>query len=262
MSIARAAADERLRCDGLGVLGWVNVRRGDDDRVLELSGEGLDVARRLGDKHRTGEFLNLRGSSPSIALEERVRMCEESLGLFETVGDRVMSSRVLGNLAYLQMAEGDSAAACRRLREAMQLLRVIGDERGLALNMCNLGFALFLDGATAKAQAVFDEQLRVSRRQGDLALVAYGNLGHALLASRNGDCEQAAELHGVADGIHETLGTHVEGVESQAREADIAALRATLGDATFEAAYSAGRMRSVEATFAHALDPNPGTVSL
>ena len=142
------------------------------------------------------------------------------------------------------MAAGEYAAACRRLTEAIRLLRESRDDRGLAVCLCCLGFALLLDRMIDEAQTAFDEQLRISRRHGDLGLVAYGLLGLAMLASRNGDSEQAAELHGAADAIHETLGTRVEGFESRMREADVAALRATLGDATFEAAYSAGRTRS------------------
>ena len=252
LKIARRVADAHTQCDALCVLAWVNVRRGHDDLVLGLTEEGLKVVRLLGDPHLTAELLNLQASSPSITLGERVRMCEESLALFEKAGDRAMSSRMLGNLAYLEMDAGEYAAACRRLTEAIRLLREIGDERGLAVCLCNLGFALFLDRMVDEAQTVFDEQLRISKRHGDFGLVAYGQLGLAVLASRNGDCQAAAELHGVADAIHETLDTRVEGVESQVRDADIATLRATLGEATFEAAYALGRTRGMEPAFANA----------
>ena len=260
LSIARSGADVHTQCDALVVLAWINVRRGDDDLVLGLSEEGLTLVQSLDDPHMMAELLNLRASSPSITLDERVRMCEQCLTLFEKAGDRLMSSRTLGNLAYLEMAAGEYPAACRRLTEAIGILRDAGDERGLALCLSNLGFALFLDGMSDEAQTVFDEQLRVCRRTGDLGLTAYAQLGLALLTSRNGDFAAAAELHGSADAIHETLGTRVEGVESQIRDADITSLRAALGETTFEAAYTLGRTRRMDATFANALVSDSDTV--
>ncbi|HET7049353.1 MAG TPA: hypothetical protein VFI54_13915, partial [Solirubrobacteraceae bacterium] len=47
----------------------------------------------------------------------------------------------------------------------------------------------------------------------------------------------AASLHGIADAIHEKLGTVAVGLEARLRDADIARLREALGDAAFETAY-------------------------
>jgi predicted ATPase/class 3 adenylate cyclase len=247
LRIARAEGDEHLRGKALLVLAEVTVRR-DDDRLLELTEEGLDVARLVGDEHLSAELLNARASSPSLTHHERVRMCEECLATFSRLGDRVMASRVLGNLAYLEIVAGEYQSARPRLNEAITVLRELDDARGLTVSMCNLGLSLFLDGMTADAQATFHEMLRISQRNGDLEMVAYGQLGLALVASRCGDSEAAAELHGAADAIHETLGTRVQGVESQARDSDIAALRVTLGDSRFEEAYRLGRTPRADAT--------------
>jgi predicted ATPase/class 3 adenylate cyclase len=247
LRIAQAEGDEHLRCDALSVLAWVNVKTGDDDRVLELTKAGLGVARVLEDAHLMANLLNIRASSPTLVHRDRVSMCEESLGLFRRAGNQNGCSRVLGNLAYLEMASGEYRAACRRLNEAIELLRELDDTRGLTVCLCNLGFSLFLDGMISDAQTTFDEMLRIARRDGDLGMVAYGQLGLALLASRQGDSETAAELHGVADAIHETLGTRVEGVESELRDADIAALRVRLGDVAFDTAYGLGRIQRADA---------------
>ena len=87
---------------------------------------------------------------------------------------------------------------------------------------------------------MFSESLRVARQNGHLVMLAYAQLGLALLATRNGHAETAARLHGAADAIHESLGNHVEGVESRLRYADLARPRAELGAAAFEAEYRAG----------------------
>ena len=74
------------------------------------------------------------------------------------------------------------------------------------------------------ARHMFDRTLRTSRRTDDLYVFAYAQLGLALLATRAGDAYGAATMHGVADAIHEKLGTSVDPVESRLRAAHISAL--------------------------------------
>jgi hypothetical protein len=146
------------------------------------------------------------------------------------------------------MLAGDPRSARDRLGEAVRRAREIEDQRGVCFYDCNLGFASYLDGAVDVAGACFDESLAVAARIGDFAVTAYGQLGLALLASRQGDHETAARLHGVADSMHARLGSTLDAVEARLRDADIASLRGVLGDAAFEAAYSLGRERDVDAT--------------
>jgi hypothetical protein len=71
-------------------------------------------------------------------------------------------------------------------------------------------------------------------------MVAYAQLGQALVASRSGEPRAAARLHGAADGINARLGTRFDSLESRLRAADLLRLRATLGVTAFRAAYNAG----------------------
>ena len=170
-----------------------------------------------------------------------MRDCEESIALFQQVGNRVMYVRALANLGYLELRAGRVEAARARFDEALGLARTIADPRGLSVHTCNLGFALHLAGADAEARALFEESLLIASSNSDLAMVAYARLGLALLASRAGDEKAAARLHGSADALHDKVGTQFQTVEARLREADIARLRRDLGDADFDDAYSAGR---------------------
>jgi hypothetical protein len=72
-------------------------------------------------------------------------------------------------------------------------------------------------------------------------MVAYANLGLALVASRAGDAQTAASLHGAADAVNDRLGTQFDSLEARLRDADLTRLRAALGDTGFQSAYSAGQ---------------------
>jgi tetratricopeptide (TPR) repeat protein len=139
------------------------------------------------------------------------------------------------------MADGDINTARRHFKEAMRLVRGTGDSQGLTLTTLNLGFACYLGGDDSQARALFADALRTARRNSDMHSLAYAQLGLALLATRAADTRQAAALHGAADATFESLGSHAEAFEARLRTADIADLRATLGDGAFELVYNAGR---------------------
>ncbi len=113
------------------------------------------------------------------------------------------------------------------------------------MHACTLGFASYLDNADTDARAMFNQSLAIAQRNGDQLMVAYARLGQALLASRSGDAQGAAMLHGAADAIHDKLGTHLDSLESRLRDADLTRLRAALDDTAFQRAYNAGHAADV-----------------
>jgi predicted ATPase/DNA-binding SARP family transcriptional activator len=247
LAIAQALGDEHLRAEALYVLALINGSRGNVEVELELTGEGLALATAIADPHLTALLLIERGSSPHLSPAERARANENSLELSRQAGNKVLHLRTLNNLGYLQMEAGEIAAARARLAEGVRLAREIGDRRGLSFNSCTLGFASYLDHADTEARAMFDQSLAIAQRNGDQLMVAYAHLGLALVASRAGDAQAAATLHGAADAIHDKLGTRFDSLESRLRDADLARLRAALGDAAFQTAYDAGRAPEVPA---------------
>jgi len=238
LAIARALGDEHLRVEALCALATVNVYQGNEDELLAIADEGLQAARKLGDPQLTSWLLGQRATAQSLSYDERVRTYEECLCLEREAGNQVMYLRNLNQLGNLEMEAGQIGAARVRFAEALRVARTIGDRRGLSLYTCNLGFAAYLAGDDPEAQAMFDESLQAARRNGDSLTAAHAQLGLALLASRRGDAQAAASLHGSADAIHEKLGTVTVGVEARLREIDIARTRDALGDTAFKTAYA------------------------
>jgi predicted ATPase len=250
LAIAHTLADEHLHAEALHVLALVNLRRGNEQAHLDLTGEGLALAVALDDPHLTALLLMTRGSSPHLSHDERARTVEKSLELSRQAGNKVLHLVSLNNLGYLEMEAGEISAARVRLAEGVRLAREIGDRRGLSLHSCTLGFASYLDNEDADARAMFDQSRDIAQRNGDQLMVAYADLGLALVASRAGDAQTAARLHGAADAIHDKLGTSFDTLESGLRDVDLTRLRAALGDAAFQNAYNAGHAPDVPAAAA------------
>ena len=229
LEIARAVGDEHVRVEALCALASVSAYQGHDEELLAITDDALPAARRLGDPQLICWLLGQRATAQSLSHAERFRIREEGLALEQLMGDRVMYVRDLNQLGYLEMEAGQIDAARARLSEAVRVARTIGDQRGLSIYTCNLGFASYLDGDETAAGTMFDESLQIAQRHGDVLTAAHAQLGLALLASRSGDARAAADLHGIADAIHEKLGTAARGLEARLREADIATLREALG---------------------------------
>jgi predicted ATPase/DNA-binding SARP family transcriptional activator len=241
LSIAEALRDERLRADALAGLLELAANRGDAETHQALSAAAFQTVEELADPHLKAQLVVVAAMSPHVPLSERVPAFEEALALVRQTGDQGLEARILGSLGYLALDAGEIDAARSYLEESTRLVRRVDDRAALSGCTCNFGFASYLDGADNDAQRAFDETLRMARRNADPLMVAYAQLGLALLTSRTGDAYGAATLHGAADAIHERLGTSLDPVESRLRVADISALREVLGDATFHRAYDAGR---------------------
>jgi predicted ATPase/DNA-binding SARP family transcriptional activator len=242
LASAGALAEEHLRAEALHVLALINESRGNEQAHLELAGEGLALATALGDHHLMALFLMTKGSSPHLSHAERARTVETSLELCRQAGNTVLYLGTLNNLSYLEMEGGEVSGPRARLVEGVRLAREIGARRGLGLLSCTLGFASYLDDADTDARTMFDQSLAIAQRNGDQLMVAYAYLGLALLASRTGHAQAAATRHGAADAIHDRLGTRFDRLESRLRAADLARLRAALGEDEFQTAYDAGRV--------------------
>ena len=252
LAIARALSHDRLRAEALHVLAVISGRRGNEQAHLKLTGKGLALARALDDRHLTALLLTERGSSPRLSHAERARTVEKSLEISRQAGNKVLQNSALNNLSYLEMEGGQIGVARVRLAEAVRLAQEIGDRRGLSSYLCTLGFASHLDNADTDAREVFEQSLAIAHRDGDQLMVAYAHLGLALIASRAGDAQTAARLHGTADAIHNKLGTRFDSLESELRDADLCRLRAVLGQTVFETAYNAGHAPEVRAVAAPA----------
>ena len=95
---------------------------------------------------------------------------------------------------------------------------------------------------TPLLEARFDEASRIAQRNGDLYIVAHAQLGLALLIARAGDATRRGQSPR-RRGRHPRKARHaLRRGRIPTPNADIAALRARLGDSAFERAYNAGRI--------------------
>jgi tetratricopeptide (TPR) repeat protein len=129
-------------------------------------GDGLALARSLGDRGREAALLNNLGG---IALargrlaEARERF-EQSLAQSEAVGDQRRAATALSNLGALAHYRGETDAALQHYGESLRRSRNAGDQPGVAAMLLNLLLLVSTDPAqTARARSYGEEAIRVAR---------------------------------------------------------------------------------------------------
>ena len=162
----------------------------------------------------------------------------EAIACTQRSGDRLVAYYLHTEFGVHALRTENITAARAHLQQATQAMRAIGDENThLSINM---GWVLRQESDRDGARSSFSEALRMSRRNGDRAGIAYASLGLACLAADTGDWDRAALLHGVAQAFLDPTGLPWQELEARYRGDSLDQLRAHLGRQRFERAYAQG----------------------
>jgi predicted ATPase/class 3 adenylate cyclase/DNA-binding CsgD family transcriptional regulator len=262
--IARGLADDAITADALSELCWFRYEHGDLPAALAQIDEAVGLARTAGDPRLIAELLSHRAvfEGEDGDMDAAFADQEEALALSRATGDNYRLAITLANFGVDELTAGELGAARAHLQEANMLADNLGYPNLAAALRENLGFVDLVDADPRNARRLFLDSLATARITGVKSSYSRGALlGLALAAGADGDPTVAATLHGVAD---EHAGRAFAGIEVGLRDRDHARLRATLGDAAFEAAYARGRTLSQADAItlaSAAAEPDPGVAS-
>jgi predicted ATPase/class 3 adenylate cyclase len=249
VKLARQLGTGRLLIESLAALSFVCYFAGQPERGLPPGREAVERARQLGDDVLLGaslmEYLHCYAlMDPAHAGP----LFTEAIACTLRSGDHLVADLLLNNAGVHALRAGDIPAARAYLEQAAQATQTIGgDHLHLSINM---GWVLRQDHDPDGARASFETALRLSRRTGDRADVAYASLGLACLAADEGDWHRAAMLHGVAQAFLDRAGLPWEELEARYRRDSLDRVRAHLGQDQLERAHAT----SMALSFGEAFD--------
>jgi tetratricopeptide (TPR) repeat protein len=231
---------------------------GDAAAALSLLDESLMLYRTLGDAWSVAHILaDLgmialgRGDTPRA----RARY-EEGLALARALGDGALIAAALNNLGEVARYEGDHARAAALYEEGLDLFRKQGNQQDVPRLLHNLGYVALREGETARGDALFRQSLdlfRAIRVERGVAEVVAGLA--AVAAARAGtpaDGVRAARLWGAAEAWHTAGGAPLWPADRAERDRYVPLARAQVDEATFAAAWAAGRAMGLEQGVAYA----------
>ncbi len=226
----------------------------DLDAGKHLFMRALDITRALDDRLQMAWVLALLGYTMLREPLAATPIVEESLALFRELNHLPGIAQALNIIGEIARFSGDDNYAIRAYEECLAVSQQTGEKRRIAFMYNNLTFIALHKGEAERARDLGRQGLQLARAMNnrlklatDLALLA-GAIG-AL-----GRPRQAARLLGASEIALERLGAFHQLNDKQEVDVIMAAVRAQLDDATFQAAWAEGRGLTLEQAVAQALD--------
>lgn len=238
LALAHGAGDLTLEALCLASYGSSLSQNGrDDGRVF--AEQALVLARTTGVAGVLCEVINGIQWVPDD-LPKHLALLREGIQIAHASRDTYRESMLHEIYAlYVLMGGPEGLGEARRsLERALDLLHGGFGTNALALET-NLGFVLLQEGDVQRASDTFVRLLRLVRLRGNRTLNAYLVLAIALASTRLAEPVRAAALHGGADSMRSEFSVTWETMEAELRDADLAELRALLGD-EFDRRYADG----------------------
>ena len=243
------------RAKALARAGYIAWEQGDYERSVALSEESLALSRKLGDEAGVAAVLYTLGWAALFRneLEQASSLTEEAITLQREMNDTVGVARSLSILGLAVNAQHDHERAIALHEEGLALARDTEDSFAIVLSLMLGAIASLNRGDHQRTKVLLKEGLELSQRLKTMHVTA----GHLhLSAALAGSQEQpvrSARLWGAGESLREAIGTILSPVEHHFYDPYLAAARAQLDEATWEAAWAEGKAMMLEEACEYAL---------
>lgn len=261
LSLRREVHDTLGVSAALNNLGQVARDQGDLPAALAFHEESLALKRAMGDKLGIAVSLTNLGN---VAYSQHDwatarALFTEGLALQREMGAKRSIAILLNNLGLVAQAQGDPAGARALHEESLALYREIGDKWGMAYALLGLGLvALTAPRDLIAARAHILASLRLRQNTGDRLPQTSSLIGAAGLVLQEGHAQRAAQFLGTVATALQTLKVTLETEVEPWHNQTLAAARAQLGEAAFNAAWAEGEKMTLDAAVQLALqEPLP-----
>jgi predicted ATPase/DNA-binding SARP family transcriptional activator len=229
-------------------LGSVALDQEQLDEALAHYWLAIEIRRRLGNRIGVASVLNNMAlcSHARGELDEAEALFTESLSLYREMDDRYSTGSSLGYLAALTLTRGDPQRARDLYQESLDIRRELGDLRGVGLALNGLGQAALQLHDPVTSWTRFTDALIVLVELNDYVAMVESLAGLAAVAQTMDEPEQAAKLLGATIAVSEDYHTLLSSDTRNKMTPLIEAVRVTLGDARYKAAWARGRSLTSE----------------
>ena len=246
------------RAKALGELGFILLFQQDYGPALAALDEAVALYKELGDRSGAAFALaNLGWAVLHGYYRERLpTFLKESEALLEGGLEDHPRAYLSIIMATATVWQGDLDLAATRIEEAIAMCRELGDLRNVAMAIFNLGGIHLRRGDIGRAIEAFGECARISGQLGDPLGAAYCIWIFGAVNARLGRPIRAARLWGAAEALREQMGMSFSRYDlaESGYEGDLAAVRFTLDQVTFDAAWAEGRAMPPDQAIEYALE--------
>ena len=256
LSIYREVGDQQGIASALIKLANAATEGGDYQATSELLEEALAIWRARGDKHGTARALISLGWAalrPGNYQLAKTRL-EEALAISRALGDTRSIGFELSGLGEVALRQGDYPHATQLLEESLALRTQLGSKWGVGVSLGTLGWVAARSGDWSQAAARLGESLEVRQEIGDKGGSAWCLERLAEVAVAQSQPKKAVCLLAAGAALRESIGSVIDPIDRPEYDHRVNALRETLGESRFAAAWDEGSALTLERAVAYALE--------
>jgi tetratricopeptide (TPR) repeat protein len=248
-------APPELRARALHAAGSLATRQGDYEAAAGLFEESLALWEELGDAAGTARSLLSMGTVAAEQgdQERAIELSERSAELYQESGDQRGHAHAVSNLGGIALERGEYAKAAQLSEQAYGLFETLEDAEGMAFALVNQGFAALSEGQHDRAVEHLREALRRLAELEFKDVIGYCFEGLAAVLALTGRAQEACKLLGAAEALRESLGVGLAPAEQATHDKTVAAVQSSLGERRFSAAWRQGRELALDEAIAYAL---------
>lgn len=255
LRLFRETGDLRRIATALRFMGWLVHDLGNLEQGAQFVDEALVLTRELEDKPELMDTLSDRAMIAARLgdFARAEQLFGEQLALSRRLGHTGGVSSALGGLAMVARYQGQFDHAQSLLEEARKLDQHSAVPFNTGVRGLIYGAVAYDQGNVAQAARLYRDSLAIFRSMKAKWDCTACIEGLASVASAEGDAARAVRLWGSAAASRAALHAPLPPVDRPRRDAMLAELRRTLGDAAFEALWAEGQALTLEAAVAEAM---------
>lgn len=255
LAISRELADKPGMVEAIDGLGEVATEEGDYAKAIPLLEEALAISRELQDTYGVGNMLIQLGWAAQRTGEYGLaaERLSGGLALYRQLDSAHGASLALSGLGEVAVRQGEYGRAVAFLEESLALRRALGHKWGIAVCQGTLAWAALCQADYAQARQLLGESIAIRREIGDKAGVAWCLEKLAQIAFAQGYPQQAVCLYGATSALRQSIGSVVDPADQPEYKRSIDALKAQLGNAAFQQAWTEGREMTLDQAISSAL---------
>ncbi|NTU80280.1 MAG: tetratricopeptide repeat protein [Chloroflexales bacterium] len=186
----------RARATALYRAGFLALFQGDMARTTVLGEESLALFQTLGDQRGIAwaSYTLASGLQASPEDQRAMDLLSESLRLARALDEPLLAGWALNDMAAVSMRQGGYREAAQTFQEALALFERLGDTRDLAVCLNNLGAVAEALGDDRRAADLYAQSLTRFQELGDPGGLATCLMNLGRCAQRQGDSERAVSL--------------------------------------------------------------------
>ena len=208
---------------------------------------------RSGGPSRSRYFALANLATIRRAFEESVILAGKSLAVAHETGADWVGGLARIPLALAAIERGELERARLLVEEAIAVFRPSGDKWGLAILLANLSHAMVCCGDIEQAIVAAREGLTLSHETVDRRSLTWCLEILGVAMARRKQARRAVRLWGAVEGISQSIGSPLPSPFLTIRDLHIPAVRQSLGDEAFAAAWAEGQKMTPDAAVADAL---------